>query len=89
MMKKARKEKAVKTAEARAAEALLIESQLSSFGFPADEVLDAPRAALRAFAADGVGSTTMQRLPALGVSVMLLLSTQPHVTSYARVSKLK
>jgi hypothetical protein len=77
----------VKDAATRAREARLITSQLEDLGIPEADL--APlKAALDAFAREGHGLTETYRLRALGVRVTLQLSTQPHVTSFARVGRL-
>lgn len=72
--------------DARRREAQLIGGQLDDLGFPEETLVDV-RAALEEFAARGYGVTKTFRFRELGVAVTLLLSTQPHVTSYARVSR--
>lgn len=79
--------KATKTPDAKKREAEMIQDQLDHLGFPA-ETLTPIRKALSDFVDQGWGSTQTHRMPDLGVKVTLLLSTQPHVVSYARVSKL-
>ena len=79
--------KTPKTPEARRREADLIASQLDELGFAAQDLEDI-RAALSRFAADGEGCTRTWKFPPLGVGVELLLSTQPHITSYARAHRL-
>lgn len=78
--------KPVKTPEARAREAELIRAQLADLGF-AHDALTGMVADLDRFSAEGVGCTATHRFPEYGVRVILLLSTQPHVTSYARVTR--
>ena len=75
-----------KTDEVRRKEAELIRSQLDELGFPEESLKDV-QAALSDFC-QGWGSTRTFKFPDLGVSVLLLLSTQAHITSYARVRKL-
>lgn len=83
----ARKVKPVKSPEARAREAEMIREQLDQLGFP-EEALRAPRGVLEAFRDEGRGATEEFRYPDLGVSVVLQLSVQPHVVSFARVRRL-
>lgn len=78
--------KARKTPEARAREAEMIRMQLDDLGLPREEVAEAHRA-LDSFSIDGIGSTQSWRVPGFGVTVTLLLSTQPHIVSFAKVSK--
>lgn len=80
------RQKPVKDEPAREREADLIRRQLEDLGF-AHDVLGDVYAALDRFATRGEGSTTTHRFPGYGVKVILLLSTQPHVTSYARVTR--
>lgn len=79
--------KAAKSEEARAQEARLIAIQLQDLGVP-EEDLAAMKAALRVFADEGVGHTQAYKLRHLGVEVLLQLSTQSHVVSFARVRRL-
>jgi len=83
----ARAARPVKDREARAAEAEMIRGQLDDLGFPAYDA-DPLHKALRDFADLGYGTTEKHSFPHLGVSVTLQLSTQPHIVSYARVSRL-
>jgi hypothetical protein len=78
---------APKDEAARRREAEMIRVQLEDLGFPAGALADVA-AALDDFASKGWGLTRTFRMPELGVAVMLLLSTQPRVTSYARVRKM-
>lgn len=79
--------KPVKDAAARQREAEIILVQLQDLGFP-DVELARPAALLRAFAEQGVGATETFRYDGFGVEVLVQLSTQPHVTSFARVRRL-
>lgn len=66
----------------------MIRVQLEDLGIPPDTLaLRGVTSALNDYAAKGWGLTQTFRLPELGVAVLLLLSTQPHITSYARVRK--
>ena len=78
--------KTPKTPEARAREAELIRTQLADLGFAHDALRDVV-ADLDRFANEGLGCTATHRFPEYGVRVILLLSTQPQVTSYARVTR--
>lgn len=75
-----------KEEDARRGEAALIGGQLDGLGFPEEALADV-RAALEEFVSRGYGVTKTFRFRELGVAVTLMLSTQPHVTSYARVSR--
>lgn len=77
-----------KAPEVRRREAEMIRVQLEDLGFP-ESALDAPKKVLEEFADKGYGSTTTHRLPDLGVAVVLQLSMQPHVMSFARLKKIK
>lgn len=77
-----------KTPETRQQEARLIREKLGEMGF-VDEALGDVDRALDDFAARGWGSTATHTFPELGVAVVLLLSVQAHVTSYARVRALE
>lgn len=77
--------KPTKTQAQRTAEAVRIRAQLEEFGFP-EETLTDIKDALRDFV-NGYGVTKTYVMRDLGVSVLLLLSLQPHVTSYARLRK--
>lgn len=81
------KTKISKNEEARAREAEMIRSQLDDLGLPEAEVREV-NAALDAFARDGVGITRTWKVPGFGVAITLLLSTQPHIISYAKLSRL-
>lgn len=76
-----------KAAEARVREAEMIRSQLDDLGLPDTDEVVAIRAALDEFARDGVGTTRTWTLPGFGVRVTVLLSTQAHITSYARLHR--
>lgn len=75
--------KPVKTEDVRRREAEMILVQLGDLGFP-DDALSGIRRALDDFCR-GWGSTSTHAFPELGVTVLLQLSLQPHVTSFARV----
>lgn len=77
--------KETKSQEARAREARMILVQLQDLGVP-ERALEAMRATLDDFVG-GVGATQTWTLRDEGVKVTLLLSTQPHVVSYARVRR--
>lgn len=81
--KAAKPAKAAKAEEVRRREAEMILVQLGDLGFP-DETLSGIRRALDDFC-QGWGSTSTHAFPDLGVTVLLQLSVQPHVTSFARV----
>lgn len=72
--------------DARRREAGAIRAQLGDLGFP-EEALREVEAALEDFCT-GWGLTKTYRMPELGVAVLLQLSTQAHVVSFARVRKL-
>lgn len=76
-----------KSDDARRREADAIRVQLGDLGFP-EEALREVDAALHEFREDGWGLTKAYKMPDLGVQVLLQLSTQAHVTSFARVRKL-
>lgn len=76
-----------KSAEARAREAGMIRTQLEDLGFPAQD-LEEIREALDAFVRDGASWTGTYKRRHLGVEVLLQLSMQAHVTSFARVRRL-
>ena len=78
--------KKTKSEEERRREAEMIRVQLEDLGFP-EEALHGVKRALEDFGGKGWGATETFKFPGLGVSVLLLLSTQPHVTSYARVRR--
>lgn len=80
--------KPAKRPEARAKEAEMILIQLEDLGFPAQDLEDV-RQALEAFVRDGTGWTHTYKRRHLGVEVLLQLSTQSHVTSFARVRRLR
>lgn len=80
--------KTPKAPEVRRREAEMIRVQLEGLGFP-ESALEAPNKVLEEFVTKGFGSTTTHRLPDLGVAVMLQLSMQPHVMSFARLRKIK
>lgn len=82
-----KKEKDTKDAGARAREAELIRSQLDDLGLPPSDI-QGPLDALRTFETEGVGATRTWKVPAFGVAVTVLLSTQPHIVSYAKVGRL-
>lgn len=75
-----------KSEDVRRRETDLIRAQLDELGFPEESLEDIGRA-LQEFSARGYGVTKTYRFADLGVTVTLLLSTQPHITSYARVSR--
>ena len=83
---KQKQKRSPKQPEDRRREAEMISSQLDDLGFPAGDVEDI-KAALERFAADGEGCTRTWKFPGFGVGVTLLLSTQPHIVSYARVHR--
>lgn len=86
-MAKPKEPKEPKSREARAREAEMIRTQLADLGFPtgASDIWGA----LDEFVDMGFGLTRAWKFGDLGVEVMLLLSTQPRVTSYARVRRLR
>lgn len=75
---------ALKDKETRAREADMIRAQLNHVGFPAAELQDIEKD-LHDFVEQGWGCTRTYRMPHLGVSVLLQLSTRTHSTSYARL----
>ena len=77
---------APKTADTRAQEAGMIASQLRDLGLP-DAELGEILAAVHEFAAQGVPITRTWKFSGVGVAVTLLLSTRPHIISYARVHR--
>jgi len=77
--------KSPKSHEARQAEVHHIEHQLQELSLP-HEYLDRVRQALRDFAETGQGYTFTQKMPPVAMHV--LLSTQAHITSHIRVSRL-
>ena len=77
---------APKSAEARRGEADRIAAQLDDVGVPEDALRDM-KAELERFAAQGLGCTRTWKFPEVGAAVSLLLSTQAHITSYARVHR--
>lgn len=77
-----------KSAEKRAAEARMIRVQLEDFGFPS-EALATILTDLEEFSVGGESLTKEYKLRELGVTVLLQLSVQPHVTSFARLRKLR
>ena len=79
--------KAVKDQVSRGREAEMIREQLDHLGFP-EEMQGGLRTAFADFVDNGVGCTRRFKFRALGVEVVLLLSLQPRVTSYARVRAL-
>lgn len=83
---KQQKQKPAKQEEARAREAEMIRVQLEDLGFPEDD-LKPIKEALQTFVDRGEGWTETYKLPHLGVEVLLQLSMQPHVVSFARVRK--
>lgn len=85
--KNEKREKRVKDEAARRREAKMLMGQLEDLGFP-EETLTSVRAALEDFATEGYGVTRTFPFREFGVSVLLQLSTQPHVTSFARVRKM-
>lgn len=78
--------KALKSEEARRREVEMIRSQLDDLGLPEADVRGV-HAALDEFARDGVGQTRTWKMQGFGVGITLLLSTQPHITSYAKLSR--
>lgn len=66
----------------------MIRLQLDDLGLPREDIAGAHEA-LAAFAAAGEGLTRSWKVPAFGVTLTLLLSTQPHIVSYARISRTK
>lgn len=80
--------KTPKPPEVRRREAEMIRVQLEGLGFP-ESALESPNKVLEEFVTKGYGSTTTHRLPDLGVAIMLQLSMQPHVMSFARLRKIK
>jgi len=81
-----RPSKPVKSREVRVAEAVAIRRQLADMAFPAQDIQDMA-AALSEFVSAGQGVTRTFKLRHLGVDVLLQLSMQPHITSFARVRK--
>lgn len=77
-----------KSDAARRIESGRIGSQIDALGIP-EELLTEVRAALEEFAINGHGVTKTVRLPDLGAGISLLLSTQPHIVSYARIHSLR
>lgn len=75
-----------KDADARRREARLIRTQLQDLGIP-DQDLEPVGAALDEFVDRAEGVTRTFKLPHLGVAVLLQLSMQPHVVSFARVRR--
>lgn len=65
----------------------MIRSQLDDLGLPGAD-LQPIHAALDEFAKEGVGVTQAWKLPGFGVRITVLLSTQPHIISYAKISRL-
>lgn len=80
-----KRSKVVKTREARAEEVRHIRAKLSELGFVEDD-LSAVDTDLGFFEAHAASITNTHKFPHLGVVVHLVLSTQPHITSHARVS---
>lgn len=78
--------KKVKDQASRRREAENILVQLQDLGFP-DELLEKPVQALRDFVDQGLGVTQTYKHPEMGVELLLQLSLQPHVTSFARVRR--
>lgn len=76
-----------KAREDRAREAEMIRRQLDDLGFP-EESLKGIMATLEAFVEEGVSATQTFKFRDLGASVLLQLSMQPHVISFARVRRL-
>jgi hypothetical protein len=80
--------KEMKTIEQRLTEAVYMRRQFVDLGLPEDtpgysQVFEE----LREFVKNGHGATKRIRLPDLGYSVHLMLSMQPHVTSYMTLRK--
>lgn len=80
------KQKHTKAPQVRAREVEMIRSQLDDLGLSRTDIAGV-HDSLETFAADGTGVTRSWKVPAFGVTVTLLLSTQPHVVSYAKISK--
>ena len=74
-----------KSREARLAETQNIEAQLADLSLP-HEYLVRERQALHDFVETGHGETFTQKMPPVAMHV--LLSTQAHITSHIRVSRL-
>ena len=83
----AKPRKPVKTAEDRRRETDTIRAKLAEFGFAAQDLQEVERLMLD-FEDQGWGSTREHRLPHLGVSLLVQLSTQPRITSFVRLRPL-
>jgi hypothetical protein len=79
--------KPIKAPEARRREAETIRSKLAEFGFPAQDLERVERWLLE-FEEQGWGCTHELRVPHLGVSLLLQLTTQSHITSFVRLRAL-
>lgn len=79
--------KPVKDPSSREAEVRLIRLKLGEFGFAEDDLTGINRA-LDEFVTAGIGVTQKFKFRHLGVEVLLQLSTQPHITSFARLRKM-
>ncbi len=82
-----KKNKVLKSEDVRAREAEMIRSQLDDLGFPDSEEIQAVHEALHVFVRDGTGVTHAWKMREFGVTIILLLSTQPHITSYAKITR--
>lgn len=80
--------KPVKTAEDRRRETDTIRAKLAEFGFAAQDLQEVERLMLD-FEDQGWGSTREHRLPHLGVSLLVQLSTQPRIASFVRLRPLR
>lgn len=83
----AKQPKQTKTDDARRREAELIRAKLrDELGITEDALVQVLRA-LDEFADKGWGCTQTFKVPEYGIVVLLQLSTQPHISSFARVRR--
>lgn len=78
--------KQLKDGETRRREAEMILGKLEDIGIPVD-ALRPIAGALEEFVDRARGSTTTHKFPEYGVTVLLQLSVQPHITSFARLRR--
>ena len=83
-----RRDKPVKEASVRRREAEMIRAKLDDLGLAEEALRRGIIPALEDFVDRGWGSTTTHAFAEYKCSVLLQLSLQPHITSFARVRRI-